>query len=134
MRCYYFLTNGLIPSKVYNKSFINDRLVRRGAEHAVGRVQLKITPSLATILDKQGTDWLTFEKEVGEESTIGDLLADFVTSYKNFDKVVLDPDNGKVSDQLNIVLNDSLLPLPEAMEAKLADGDIVILLPVYAGG
>ena len=108
--------------------------MKRGAEHAVGRVQLKITPSLATILDKQGTDWLTFEKEVGEGATIGDLLADFVTSYKNFDKVVLDPDNGEVSDQINIVLNDSLLPLPEAVEAKLADGDIVILLPVYAGG
>ena len=100
----------------------------------MGRVQLKITPSLATILNNQGTDWLTFEKEVREGATIGDLLADYVAGYKDFDKVVLDPDTGKITDQINIVLNDSLIPFPDAMEAKLADGDIVTLLPVYAGG
>ncbi|MFC1985032.1 MoaD/ThiS family protein [Chloroflexota bacterium] len=100
----------------------------------MGKVQLKITPSLATTLDRQGTDWLTFEKEVGEGATIGDLLTGLVASYKDFHKVAFDPDTGEISDQLNIVLNDSLLLFPDAMEAKLTDGDSVILLPVYAGG
>ncbi|MFC1939797.1 MoaD/ThiS family protein [Chloroflexota bacterium] len=85
-------------------------------------------------MNKQGTDWLTFEKEVREGATIGDLLTDYIASYADFSKVVLDPDTGKITDQINIVLNDGLIPLPDAMEAKLADGDIVILLPVYAGG
>ncbi|MFC1966266.1 MoaD/ThiS family protein [Chloroflexota bacterium] len=100
----------------------------------MGKVQLKITPSLATILDKRGTDWLTFEKELREGATIGDLLADYIASYTDFHKVVLDPDTGKITDQINIVLNDGLIPLPDATKAKLVDGDIVILLPVYAGG
>ena len=100
----------------------------------MGRVQLKITPSLATILNKHGADWLTFEKEVREGTTIGDLLEDYVASHDDFHKVVLDPDTGKITDQINIVLNDSLIPLPDALKTRLADGDIVILLPVYAGG
>ncbi|MFC1934632.1 MoaD/ThiS family protein [Chloroflexota bacterium] len=102
--------------------------------HTVGKIQLKISPSLATMLDTKGTDWLTFEKEIEGETTIGDFLADFAASYTKFRKVVFDPDTGKVSDQLDIVLNDSFLPFPDVMEAKLADGDSIILLPTYTGG
>ena len=86
------------------------------------------------MLNAQGSDLVVIEKKIGEESTIGDLLADLASSYTDFGKVVFNPDTGKVSDQVNVVLNNSLLQSPEVTEAKLSDGDSIIILPVYAGG
>ncbi len=100
----------------------------------MGKVQLKIPPWVASMLDAQSSDWLILEKEIGEEATIGSILADLAFSHTNFRKAVFNPDVGKVSDQVNVVLNNSLLQIPDVTEAKLNDGDIVLLLPVYSGG
>jgi len=35
----------------------------------MGKVQLKITPSIAFILNARSSDWITFEKEIGEGTT-----------------------------------------------------------------
>ncbi len=100
----------------------------------MGKVRLKFPASFASILNAQGSDLVILEKEIGEETTIGDLLAALAFSYTDFRKVVFNPDTGKVSDQVNVVLNNSLLQFPEVTEAKLSDGDSIIILPVYAGG
>jgi len=100
----------------------------------VGKVQLKIPPWIASMLNAQGSDWLILEKEIGEETTIGGLLADLTSSYTDFRKVVFNPYVGTVSDQLIVILNNSLLQGPDVTEAKLNDGDSVMLLPVYTGG
>ena len=100
----------------------------------MGKVRLKITPSLASVLNAPDSDWLTLEKEIREGATIGDLLADLATGKTDFHKVVFNPDTGKVSDQVNLVLNDSLLSSSDVTEARLSDGDSVILLLVYSGG
>ncbi len=98
------------------------------------KVQLKIPPSLASIFDGQGSDWLILEKEIGEGATIGDLLAELAFSYADFRKAVFDPDTGKVSDQIMVILNDSLLQFTDMTEAKLDGGETVIIIPVYSGG
>ncbi len=100
----------------------------------MGKVQLKIPPWVGIMLNEQGSGWFTLEKEIGEEATIGDLLADLAVSYTDFRKMVFNPDVGKVSDQVNVILNDNLLQLPEVTETKLNDGDSIIILPVYSGG
>ena len=100
----------------------------------VGKVLLKIPPWVGIMLNEQGSGWFTLEKEIGEGATIGDLLADLAVSYTDFRKVVFNPDTGKVSDQVNVVLNNNLLQFPEVTEAKLNDGDSIIILPVYSGG
>ena len=101
---------------------------------AVGKVLLKIPPWVGIMLNEQGSGWFTLEKEIEEGATIGDLLADIAFSYTDFRKAVFNPDAGKVSDQVNVILNDSLLQLPGVTETKLNDGDSIIILPVYAGG
>lgn len=98
------------------------------------RVRLEIPPSLAGIFEGQGSDWFILEKEIGEEATIRDLLTDLAFSYADFRKAIFEPDTGKVSDEVLVVLNDSLLQFTEVTEAKLNDGDTIILLPVYSGG
>lgn len=100
----------------------------------VGKVRLKFPHSFVSILNTQDSDLLILEKELEEGATIGDLLADLASSYTDFRKAVFDPDIGKVSDQIMVILNDSLLQVPDATEAKLNDGDSIILLPVYSGG
>ena len=100
----------------------------------MGRVQLKITPSLTSIFNASGSDWLILEQEIGEGATIGDLFAALASSYTGFHKVVFDTDGGQVSDKIMVVLNDSLLQCSDVTEARLNDGDSVILLPVYTGG
>ncbi len=100
----------------------------------MGRVQLKFPSSFAGMLNAQGSDLSVLEKEIGEETTIGDLLADLAFSYTDFRKVVFNPDTGKVGDQVNVILNNQLLQLPEVTEAKLSDGDSINILPVYSGG
>lgn len=100
----------------------------------MGKVQLKIPPWVASMLNAQGGGWLVLEREIGEGTTIGDLLADLAFSYTDFRKVVFNPDIGKISDQVIVILNGSLLQLPDVTEAKLNNGDSVSLLPVFAGG
>jgi len=100
----------------------------------MGKVQLKFPASFASTLDAQGSDLVILEKEIGEETTIGELLAHLAVSYTNFRKVVFNPDTGKVSDQVNVVLNNNLLQFPEVTDTELNDGDSVIILPVYSGG
>ena len=100
----------------------------------MGKVQLKFPASFASMLNAQGSDLLILEKEIGEGATITDLLADLAFSYADFSKAVFDPDTGKVSDRVHLILNNRILQIPEVTEARLNDGDIVIILPVYSGG
>ncbi len=110
------------------------RLWGEGNVSVMGKVLLKIPPSLAIVLNARVTDWFTLEKEIGEGATIGDLLADLAASYTDFRKVVFDSDTGKVSEQVNVFLNNNFLQGADVTETKLSDGDDVILLPVYSGG
>ena len=65
---------------------------------------------------------------------MGDLLIELAASHADFRKVVFNPDIGKVSEQINVFLNDSLLQFPDVTDAKLNDGDSIMFLPVYSGG
>ena len=63
----------------------------------MGKVQLKIPPWLASMLNAQSSDWFTFEKEIGEGATMGELLTELATSHTDFRRVVFNPDVGKVA-------------------------------------
>ena len=100
----------------------------------MGKVQLKIPPFFAYIMDSNASDWFVLEKEIGIETTICNLLTDIALSNSEFRKVVFNPDTGTISDQINIILNQKLINFPRGMETKLSDGDVVTLLPMYSGG
>ena len=100
----------------------------------MGKVRLKITPSLASIVNVISSDWVIIEKEIGEGATIGDLLTGLALDYSDFREVVFNPDTRQVGEEVMIVLNDTLQQLSQVAEVKLNDGDTIILLPVYSGG
>ena len=102
--------------------------------YIMGKVQLKIPPFFAYIMDPGASDWFVLEREIGKETTICDLLTDLALSNSEFRAAVFNPDEGTVSDQIAVVINQNLLDIPREMDIKLNDGDVVTLLPVYAGG
>jgi len=100
----------------------------------MGRVQLKIPPWVASMLNTPSSDWLILEKEIGKEATIGNLLAELASGNTEFQEAVFDPDTGKSSGQVMVFLNEGILQFPDITETKLNDGDSILLLPVYLGG
>ncbi len=100
----------------------------------MGKVRLEMIPPIARMLDANASGWLLIEEEIGVGSTVGDLLASLALSYPEFRKAVFDPDTGEISEQVNIILNNLLLPLSEVTRTGINDGDNLMFLPVYSGG
>jgi molybdopterin converting factor small subunit len=74
------------------------------------------------------------EREIGAETTVGELLSALVLSYPGFRESAFNPDVGLINEQVNVVLNDQLLTYAEISETRLANNDTVTLLPMYSGG
>ena len=100
----------------------------------MGKVKLKITPWIARMMDISSADWLTLEKEIGEEATIGDLLVELASAHPEFRNAVFDPDVGIFENQVMIFLNETIQQISVVTDTRLNDGDSVMLLPVYPGG
>ena len=100
----------------------------------MGKVQLKIPPFFAYIMRPGASDWFVVEREIEKDISIYDLLTDLALSNSEFHKTIFNPDDGTISDQINIILNQKLLNFPREMATKLSDGDVITLLPVYSGG
>jgi len=100
----------------------------------MGKVQLKIPPFFAYIMDPGASDWFVLERDLEKATTIRDLLTDLALSNSEFRAAVFNPAEGTVSDRINIVLNQKLLNSPSEIDIKLSEGDVVTLLPMYSGG
>ena len=100
----------------------------------MAKIQVKITPSLAVMLRPGTTDWIILEQEIAEGSNADELLSDLARNDATFHKVLFDSKTGKASDEIDLVLNNTFLPPSERVEARLHDGDSIILLPAYIGG
>ena len=100
----------------------------------MNRVQTKIPPHLAEMLNAPSSGWLIIENEIAEGATVGDLLGDLVSSYTGFRQAIFNPAAGEVSEQVLIILNDNLLQGPDVINTRLNDGDSITLLTVYSGG
>jgi len=100
----------------------------------MGKIQLKIPPFFAYLMHPGTSDWFVLERDLEKETTIRDLLTNIAFTNAEFRKGVFNPDEGTVSDRINIVLNQKLLNFPSEMDIKLSEGDMVTLLPMYSGG
>jgi molybdopterin converting factor small subunit len=98
------------------------------------KIKLRLSSWVAAKLGDENSGWLTLEKEVGEGSTISDLLAGIVMTYPGLREAVYSPDTGLVDKRINIALNDLFLNSREISQVKLSDGDTVFLFPSHWGG
>ena len=69
----------------------------------------------------------------GAGDTIADLLSDLDTSYPGI-RARLITDDGSLHRFVNVYINDEDVRFLGALDAKLADGDTVTILPAVAGG
>ena len=100
----------------------------------VSKVKIKLPSWVAVIIEPKSSGWLTIEKPIGEDTTINDILLDFIEAYSGFRQAVFNPDTGLPTEQLNFVLNNHLLTYQEVLHTKLRDNDTVMFVPLYVGG
>jgi molybdopterin converting factor small subunit len=98
------------------------------------KIKLRLSSWVAAKLGDENSGWLTLEEEVGEGSTISDLLAGIVKTYPGLREAVYSPDTGLVDKRINVALNDLFLNSREISQVKLSDGDTVFLFPSHWGG
>ena len=71
---------------------------------------------------------------MSEETTIRDLLTELALINPMFRTAVFNPDEGTVSEGINVILNQKLLNIPLEIGTKLNDKDTIVILPSLAGG
>ncbi|PRY56194.1 MULTISPECIES: MoaD family protein [Glycomyces] len=69
----------------------------------------------------------------GEGETIGELFTDLDSRYTGLRARVV-TDEGALHRFVNVYINDEDVRFIGGLEAKLADGDSVTILPAVAGG
>ncbi len=97
-------------------------------------IRLEVIPWLTTAFGAPVTQRLLLNEEVEEKTTVGHLLARLARHYQGFADVALDPQTMEPTGQVSIILNGRLLELAGGTQAEVRDGDILTLLPAYAGG
>lgn len=68
-----------------------------------------------------------------EGATIGDVFADLVDRYPGL-KANLIGDDGGLHKFVNVYVNDDDIRYLDQLDTKLADGDVISILPAVAGG
>ena len=101
----------------------------------MGRVQIKINPSLASMATSTWRHaYLTVDYELDGAKTIGDVLSAFTREHNEYDRIFFDPATGKISDDINVTLNRTMLVSAKADKVPVKDGDAIIIMPIYEGG
>ncbi len=100
----------------------------------MSKIQLKISPPLASVLNAEPSGWISAERELSKEATMKDLLAEMAPHFENFRNLVFDPATSEVNEEVTFFLNDKLLAFPGILETVLQDGDRVMLALIFAGG
>jgi molybdopterin converting factor small subunit len=100
----------------------------------MAKVTLKVPPFFACVMNPKASDWFVLDRQIGEKTTLCDLLTELALNNVEFRNAVFNPDEGIVHDGINIVLNQKLLNSPQEINKKLSDGDVIVILPSLAGG
>jgi molybdopterin converting factor small subunit len=74
---------------------------------------------------------LVLEMEVKKGLTVKDLLNHVARKHRKFVEAAFDFEKQKLTGEMAIVLNGHLL---KALETKITDGDVVMIIPILAGG
>jgi molybdopterin converting factor small subunit len=74
------------------------------------------------------------EKKVEADATLSTVFNDLAQAYPEFKKLVYDPDSGKLSDKVMLIINQRLARFDQVKASPLKDKDEISLVPVYVGG
>jgi adenylyltransferase/sulfurtransferase len=97
-------------------------------------VTLEVLSWLTPAFETDQRARLKLEQEVDPGATMRDLFKQLADQYPKLKGVIYDPDDGALTGQVSIIFNNRVLELAGGLDAKIQDGDSVVLLPAYAGG
>ncbi len=100
----------------------------------MAKVQVRIPPHVAKMLDAGSSGWLVLEQELNKPLTVSDLLSSLVMSYPGFRETVYNPNVGVINDQVGLILNDRMLTFEEISQTVLRENDSITIVPLYYGG
>jgi molybdopterin synthase sulfur carrier subunit len=67
------------------------------------------------------------------EGTVGEVFAELTTRYPGMSEQLVD-ESGALRKFVNVYRNDDDIRYLDQLDTKLADGDVVSILPAVAGG
>ena len=98
-------------------------------------VHLEILSSLAETLDVDiNSDTVILEQEIGEGTTVKEVLNQLSNKYKRFTAVVFDVNAQKQTEMVNIFLNGRTLELANGLATRLSNGDTLTFITPIVGG
>jgi len=98
------------------------------------QIRVEIVPWLTELAGESHSRRLIIQEELGGEGTVREVLAGLGRRYPALGRVLLDAETGGVGGHVSIIVNDKLLDLAGGLEAKLKEGDTLVLLPAFQGG
>ncbi len=104
---------------------------------SMATVKVVIYPWLTTLLtDKRRSrsGHVLQEQEIAEGETIRTFLEKFVAREEKLRPHLFDPESGKFTDQVGIVVNDRFIDLLDGLDTRLKDGDRLMLFQAWSGG
>ncbi|MDP2718475.1 MAG: MoaD/ThiS family protein [Dehalococcoidia bacterium] len=103
----------------------------------MARVTIEIYPWLTSYLAAKGQKkggGVILEQEIEEGENIGTLLRKLAAREKKLGPHLYDPESGRLTDQVGIVLNNRFIDLLDGPDTVLKDGDTVTLSQAWCGG
>ena len=97
-------------------------------------VHLEILPWLSRYFAPERSGRVILEMELGDGTTVRDLLEELAAQDQEFRQVLFNPNTGRLAGHIALILNGRLVELAGGLEAKLRPGDTVQLMPGFSGG
>ena len=97
-------------------------------------ITVEVIPWLTDYLAPRPTGRAAWEEEIPAGATVRDALVQLFATRPKLATVTYDHQTTDLTGVVNLALNDRLLELAGGLNASLADGDRLTLIPAYAGG
>ncbi|MDO8689852.1 MAG: MoaD/ThiS family protein, partial [Dehalococcoidia bacterium] len=85
-------------------------------------------------LGGQSNRRLVLEEDIENGDTAGSLLARLAARHQEFGEKAFDIASGRLTGQVTVIYNGLQLELRDGLKTRLADGDVLLLLPAFSGG
>jgi len=102
-------------------------------EAAAPRVKVEALAWLARGMNGERTGKAVWQEPIADGETLGDLMDRLAGRYPHFADFY-DPSTKTLQEHVELVLNGRLFDLAGGLQAKLSDGDSVMIFPGFSGG
>lgn len=97
-----------------------------GKKNALNRVRIEIEPR------RQGR--VVLEKEMPAGATIKDIFNEVAETDKELIETAFEPQTQKLTGAVAVAVNNRLIQTLEGLDTRIADGDVIALIPLLADG